>query len=279
MLVGLAAVFVVLTFAGVARADEPAAPPPDKQACLAAHAESQERRNDKKLIDAKRRLLVCNDPACPGLVREACATLIAEVDTATPSLAITVTRGGATAADASVRVDGAAWGSLGVAREVDPGTHEVVVETPGAAPTKRLVTALEGKKNQAVVIELAPVAGAVPGQRSLVPPVASFVFFGATLAALGVGLGFEGWAASENGAVEQGCRGLTESECDERDQTKDWRTKHLVANISYGVAGAFVLSGVVIWIVDASRDPAPVATTSLRVDPSRGVFVELEQRF
>ncbi len=246
---------------------------------MTAHAESQERRNDKQLLEAKRRLLICNDAACPGLVREACAALIADVEAAMPTMAITVTRGGETATDAGVKVDGTPWGSLGVARDIDPGTHEVLVESPGVPATKRIVTVLEGKKSQAVVIELSPRAGAPLAERSAMPPVASFAFFGGTLAVLGVGLGFEGWAASERGAVEQGCRGLTETQCDEREETQDWRTKHLVANISYGVAGALALSGIVIWIVDASRDPAPAATTSLRIDPRSGLLFELEHRF
>ncbi|MBL8741436.1 MAG: hypothetical protein JNK04_10090 [Myxococcales bacterium] len=267
----------ILAAPASARADQPPPGPPSKQACLDAHAGSQEKRNDKQLKEAKQRLLICNDAACPGLVREACAALIAEVDSAMPSMAITVTRGGSTVVDATVKVDGGPWGGFGVAREVDPGTHEVTVEVPGAPAVKRLVTALEGQKNQAVVIELAPTGPTQTPERSLLPPVASWVFFGGTLAVLGVGLGFEGWAASENADIEAGCRGLDEAACDEREETKDWRQKHLVANISYGVAGALALSGIVIWIVDASRDPAPA--TSVRIDPSQGLFLSVEHRF
>ncbi len=266
-------VFALLPSLGYAQASAPEEA--EKLACINAHAEGQELRNAKKLAKAKERLIECSTRACPTPILRECSSLLTEVMTELPTLALSVNRpGGEALMDAKISVDGLPWdGPLGIAREIDPGVHEVRVSHPLHGEATRVITVLEGKKAQSAVLEIGlpsdstpktppPPPPADPG-RSLLPPTGAFVFFGLSVAAFATGtaLGIVSLDLEDTVA--------TQADLDELE------TLRLGADISFIGGGAFAAVGVIWWIVDATSDPGLIdesarSAVKLDVQPLNG---------
>src|SRR5215471_12509421 len=97
---------------------------PDKQACVDAATRGQIQRDDAKFRSASEAFEFCANEACPAVVRESCATWLAELRQRTPRLTIRIA--GADQGDVALRVDGKP-AALARPLVLDPGRHNVLV--------------------------------------------------------------------------------------------------------------------------------------------------------
>ncbi len=141
----------------------------DKTRCASSYAESQRARKRGELGRAKTELATCL-AECTEAVRADCVRWLSEVETAMPSLTVSVRRGGADVPSAAVQIDERAWMPLGRAVELDPGRHVITVREGGESKTTEVVLA-EGERGRHVVVELAPVSTAPPTPGPPGPPL------------------------------------------------------------------------------------------------------------
>ncbi|HEV3189833.1 MAG TPA: hypothetical protein VGY54_05010 [Polyangiaceae bacterium] len=133
----------------------------DKAACLDAAARGQRFKDNHKLVEARQQLRVCAAAACPAVVQSDCATWLAEVDAALPSVVVTAKNGaGADLIDVKVSMDGQLLvASLdGHAVAMNAGPHTFHFTAADGSTLDRQVVVHEGEKNQAVAVVL----GAAP---------------------------------------------------------------------------------------------------------------------
>lgn len=140
---------------------------PSVQECVVASGAGQEHLKQGALFSARQELELCSAPSCPQVVSADCTRWLEEVMAAMPSINIVVRVGGVDQSRALVRIDGAPWLDrlTGRPQDIEPGEHDVTVESHGAQQTKRLVV-VQGEKNRVVVFQLEAVAAPV-----VTPPV------------------------------------------------------------------------------------------------------------
>lgn len=143
------------------------AAPPSVQECVVASGAGQEHLKHGALFSARQELELCSAPSCPQVVSADCTRWLEEVMAAMPSINIVVRVGGVDQSRALVRIDGAPWLDklTGRPQDIEPGEHDVTVESHGAQQTKRLVV-VQGEKNRVVVFQLEAAAAPV-----VTPPV------------------------------------------------------------------------------------------------------------
>ncbi|MBK6696410.1 MAG: hypothetical protein IPG50_30105 [Myxococcales bacterium] len=124
----------------------------DKAACSASYTNAQRSQRRGSLLEARRELAVCLRE-CSAAVHVDCARWVDEVERAIPSLIVSVRRGGADVATARIVVDGTIPHSAGLATELDPGPHRIVV-TDGATVREETVVLAEGEKGRRLTVEL-----------------------------------------------------------------------------------------------------------------------------
>jgi len=141
----------------------------DTTQCLDASSAAQDLRREKHLVAAREQLLVCARATCPGVVQRDCATWLAEVETATPTVVLAVKdSAGADVIAARVELDGKPFLEqlAGAAVAIDPGVHALRVVAASGVVEQQLVIR-EGEKNRLVELALPPRAAPEPP----VPPV------------------------------------------------------------------------------------------------------------
>lgn len=131
----------------------------DTAQCLDASSSAQDLRREKQLVAAREQLLVCARATCPGVVQRDCATWLAEVDAAIPTVVIALkdSRGQDVIA-ARVELDRKPLLEqlTGASVAIDPGVHELrVIATSGEMVEQQLVIR-EGEKNRIVELSLPP---------------------------------------------------------------------------------------------------------------------------
>lgn len=227
----------------------------EKLACADAHAEAQQLRSAKKLVEARRALVTCASDRCPTLVKSDCATLLEAVSLELPTFSISVrSSSGDAVTDARIEVDGQVWADLGVAHEVNPGLVRVVVTHPSHAPIVKQIAVVEGKKAQALELTLgAPTSVELPQRdSSLLPPVGAFVFFGLSLGGVAAG------------AVVGAISLEREQDVRTQDDLDALKRLRLGADSAFIAGGVFAAVGLVWWIVDAASPSANTARLSPR---------------
>ncbi|MDP1828979.1 MAG: hypothetical protein Q8L48_37300 [Archangium sp.] len=247
-----------------------AATPPSVQECVVASGAGQEHLKQGALFSARQELELCSAPSCPQVVSADCTRWLEEVMAAMPSINIVVRVGGVDQSRALVRIDGAPWLDrlTGRPQDIEPGEHDVTVESHGAQRTKRLVV-VQGEKNRVVVFELeagaAPVsppavttpAAPVPGARR---SVAVPVLF--TAGAVAGGLGFTLFGLSGKGRlatlVAQPCAAT--KTCDPAEAAAISR-EFIVADVSLVVGLASAVAAGISWWWWASQPEARPAVT------------------
>jgi len=98
------------------------------RACIAAHADGQVARDEKRLLQAQDYFMACSADICPALIRKECVTLSETVKGLQPSVVLSARdSAGAEAAVAHALVDGrrAVRGLDGRPLELDPGAHQI----------------------------------------------------------------------------------------------------------------------------------------------------------
>lgn len=287
-------------------ASQPAAPAPptppssgapDKEACASAHEQAQIFRKRGRLLEAKQKLELCANPACPLLARQDCGVWVVEVAERVPTILLDAkdARGQPTTAvrctlDGERLVDGLDAKAIAI----NPGAHALRCEltdvaTMAVSPVEQSLAVVEGEKGRKVEISFepprapevaAPIASASPSASSVAapPPSATTALvpeppkrapaLAYTLAGVAV-VGVAGFAYF-------GVKGLTD-ENQLRDTCKPTcnpvdadaiRTKYHIADVSLGIG--IVAAGFAAWLWlrdahDAGSSTSAKPPTGLRL--------------
>jgi hypothetical protein len=143
--------------AGAVASEQPSAEAGD--VCIARHRQAQVERREGRLIAAHEQLRSCLVPACSPILREACATLLAELERDTPSVVLAVDSPHGdllhvTVDDAGKRI---ATKLDGVPISLDPGEHQLEFRATGMVPAKKTVVLRAGDQNRRIAVHLQPV--------------------------------------------------------------------------------------------------------------------------
>jgi hypothetical protein len=212
----LAATLAALGLSSGARAD-------DGAACGDAFDQSQVRRSDGKLLEARTLFRVCSSPTCSRTQQKLCSEWLGDMEARVPSFVLSAKDGsGADIVDVSVTMDGVQVATKldGRELEVDPGPHSFVFQRADGSKAETTAVAVERGKGKVVAVTLGqPAAPALPPSALPVPAYAStppgptrgassswktagWVLGGAGVVGVGVGtiLGFV--AISDNNAAQ-----------------------------------------------------------------------------
>lgn len=247
-----------------------------KQECAEAYTAAQVSRRDNKLKDAREKLVVCSNAACPAALRKDCVPWLAEVDAALPTLAVKpVDETGRVLEDATVTIDGKGVtrdGDLAATR-VDPGEHVVRVEAPGMKSAEERATLAAGAPRRELVVHLVRDGGPVSTQPVAPPVEASRPVPVATFVLAGVGVaGVVTFAAL--GAVGNGKKGeLDKSACKPNCMPSDVasiKTDYIAADVALGVGGAALVGALIVFLARPSAEPAKPDASTWTLAPRPG---------
>lgn len=215
------------------------------EACLDAHSTSQSLRMESKLLEARKRLLVCAAEVCPEMVRKDCAPWLDEVNGAIPSVVFVARKSGRDLAEVNVYLDGTLLVSKldGRPVEIDPGPHKLRFELAGARVVEREVLIREGEKARTIEVKFesdAPVAPSSsvsaspaepPGPARRPVPVSVWALGGTGALALGAfGYFALSGRSQESDLRDRGC----EPYCP-KSETDEVKQKYLLGDIFLAV--------------------------------------------
>ena len=145
-------------------------------------------------------------------------------------------------------------------RKVAPGSVAAVIRRDACAPEVRQLTVEAGNSITLWALEKCPKAEATAvettvertEERSGALPAVAWIASAASIAALGVGVGFavvaQGAASDREAELE---KPLAMRSIDALHDAEDRATSHASrANIMYGTAGAFAVGALILWIVE-----------------------------
>jgi hypothetical protein len=165
------AIFVVAIVASLGLASRADA---DAPTCGDAFDESQVKRDDGKLLEARRLLRVCSGPACSPAKQKLCSEWLDDVEARVPSFILSAKDGsGADLVDVRVTMDGVQVATAldGRALEVDPGPHLLLFELADGSEVRTRAVAEERVKGKVVSVVLGqrpePPASTAPPTRTL----------------------------------------------------------------------------------------------------------------
>lgn len=244
----------------------------DKRECAAAHEQTQRRRLDGKLLDARASAIACAREVCPSLVRVDCIKFLDAIDAAIPTLLVDIHEPeGEMLPEVMLTIDGSPVDLLrlkGRPVALDPGEHVVRVGATDGRVAEVRVLLVEGEVRRRVVVQIpASPRTATPGASSAVPqaeeransPAPSRVAW-PTYALGGVGLlglgtfaffGLRGYR--EQVSLEASCAPACAPGRDDA-----MRTDYLVADIGLAV-GAIAITGAV-WLALRNGRTTPAST-------------------
>lgn len=234
-----------------------------------------------KLVEAKeayvrivREELPASAPKAFVEARKAATPELAALEPRIPRLTIVVR--GSQAAPATVKMDGSEIPSalVGVASPTNPGKHVLHASAEGWEDVETTVTLAEGSRETATLAfsiakpvaakpsEAAPLMGDEPKKKSIAPWIA----FGVGAAAAGVGTFFVFKNRGDRNDATDLCGGGTcpaarRNEVQDLDSSAN--SAATFAWISYGVAAAAAITGVVFYVKQSKRAP----TTGITVVP------------
>jgi hypothetical protein len=237
----------------------PATARADAKACVDAHGEGQERRDESNFTAAAELFQRCAADACPRPIRSECREFLSALEARTPTVIVTARdASGADVPDATVELDGKPFLERlsGLAVPLNPGEHTFVFRHPNGSEARTRTLILEGKKSREIVgVFAAPAttttpaatpAAATSGQRKTV----AYVLGGAGAIALGA---FTYFALSGK-AAEDELRDSCAPNCSE-DDSGAVGTKYLLADISLVAALGLLGTGAYFYFT-APSEPA-----------------------
>jgi hypothetical protein len=241
----------------------------DRAACLDAAASGQTLRNEHKLVEARERLRVCAAAGCPAVVQSDCATWLADVEKALPSVVVTAKSGaGQDLVDVKVSVDGQPLVSKldGRAVPLDAGPHTFHFEGSDGTSLDRTVMLEEGVKDQAVAVVL----GAPPPPST--PPGTDADTSSSPLKTVGWVIGGVGVAGLAFGAVfgvvalgdKNNAHCNANNVCDP-GTTGGIKSAALLSDVGW-IAGGALLAGGAALVLFAPKG-SHEATTGVRIAP------------
>jgi len=244
----------------------------DRAACLQAAAMGQTLRNDHKLVEARVQLRVCAAAGCPGAVQSDCATWLADVEKAVPSVVLTAKSGaGQDLVDVKVTVDGQPLVSKldGEAVSLNAGPHTFHFVGADGTSLDQSVLVKEGLKYQAIAVVLGPVppptlpslppdSGGSPGPWKTV----GWVVGGVGVAGLALGAAFGFVALGDKNGAHCDANNV----CD-AGSTGGIKSAALISDLGWIVGGVLVAGGgaLVLFAPSASHE---ATTTGLRLAPA-----------
>lgn len=235
--------FLMIFAASWTARGQAAAPGTDQ--CVDSYTNAQLVRRAGRLLQARSELLTCVQDSCPDAVRGDCATWLSEIESEIPTLILEVRDKGLDVARARVRIDGREREIAfdGKAMEIDPGSHELVVQHDGMTRTKKVVVRA-GDKLRSVQFEFRPAPG-TPGGKQEPNFIGPAVLGGIGLAALGGFTYFAVTGSAREGDIEDSPCAATLT-CNP-DDVDDVTTRYLAADILLGVGAASLVAGG-IWL-------------------------------
>lgn len=218
--------------------------------CVADHVAGQEVRLKNRLLEARFHFRACAQASCPTVVSKACSDFLRELEPRIPSV-VPVVRDeqGDDVVSGRLLLDGAAvpTAAWGLAREVEPGSHELTFERGGQVIARKTVTVVEGEKNRALKLTVpAPsaAAGADSGSPSSSSPpsdplrTVGFIGIGLGAAALAGAVVFWSIASSGHADLKSSCAPTCQQSALDGPQTKA-----LVGDILLGSGLALAAAG------------------------------------
>ena len=279
---------------------------PSKASCAQAYESAQESRASGQLQETRQRLAFCAQTECPSFVQKDCARWLVEVERELPSVVVTAPGLDApTAAGVVVKIDGqiVARGLSGEAVALDPGSHELVVESPGQVPVMRTIMAQQGVQKRAIEIEFASLAPPASTEADPGPESASnlrpyaFAAWGAGAVGLGVFAVLGTLGRAEEDSLRQDCPLLDTTPetvepgacpSDEIESRKsDYESKFVAADVGLVVGIAGVATGTVLYMLsldDSSQGGAATESdaAALQFDVSQlrgGAWASVKAQF
>jgi hypothetical protein len=275
------------TFVATAASAQPPAPVATKIACVQASDKAQQLRVAGKLLAARDTLRICVQDSCPGVVREACAQWLNEVQASLPSIVIGAKDAdGKDLLDLKVSIDGALVTEHlgGLAVSIDPGRHKMKYEKPNGAVLEEEILVGEGAKNREVAVvfpgavkpvgaaaSTAPSGGATQGPKgaSTFNTAMGTVFGVVGAGALGAALYLDLSATSDVNDLKQSACAKT-STCPSSRVNQD-ELDYDLAGVGLGVGIVAVGVAVYVFVAHPFGDRPASGTssgTSFRVVPS-----------
>jgi hypothetical protein len=148
----------VPALSSIARADE-------VPVCGDAFEQAQSRRDEGKLLEARRLLRICSRPPCSATQQSLCSDMLTDVEARVPSVVPEAKdASGADVVEVKVLIDGVLVTTSinGRAIDVDPGLHTFVFELPDGTKAETRVLAGERGKGKVVAVTLGQGPGAPP---------------------------------------------------------------------------------------------------------------------
>ena len=145
----------------------------DTAQCLAASEKGQRARAAGKLREAKEAFQICNQDACPAIVRSDCAKWRDELQASAPSVVFGARDAkGHDLFDVTVTMDGEVVTRKldGKAVTVDPGPHTFKLEAPGFPAVTEKALVKEGEKARVITVTFADAAAGPAAPPSDPPP-------------------------------------------------------------------------------------------------------------
>jgi hypothetical protein len=240
----------------------------DKAACLDAASKGQRFRDAHKLVEAREQLRICAAAQCPAVVQSDCASWLADVEKALPSVVLTAKNGaGADLADVKVSVDGQPLVSKldGQAVTMNAGTHTFHFEGTDGTSIDEQVLVKEGEKNQTVaaVLGAAPAPTPPPSQGAESPSnsggtsrpwrTVGWALGGVGVVGLGIGTAFGIIAIGDKSAAHCNANNV----CDP-GTVSGIKSAALVSDVGWIAGGVLLASGaaLVLFAPRESHEPA-----------------------
>lgn len=262
----------------------PAAPAaaPDKEACVSAFDRGQRAQSDRHLRRAQSELIVCSQETCPSVLRADCAGVLAEVQSALPTIVLAADDGnGRELTDVTVYAGSELLASKldGRALPVDPGTLELRFERAGQPAVVASRTIREGEKSRVIRISLGrggsggsggPSTPDTPsGKRGTV----GWVLPGALVAVGVAGLGVAFYTRLRFDSRVDELRTSCAPDCTQNERS-DLSGTLVTSNVALGVGIGALALGALSWLLTAPSSAPSSTSASTRTTSqvgSRGV--------
>lgn len=268
---------LLLTWTGVATAEDQDAKTETKLQCAQAYEQAQRLRRDGALLSARAQAISCAQPVCPAVLSSDCTKWSKELDEAIPTHVFELLdSSGQALTETQFKIDsGEFQENAGQALLVDPGSHELVLRSADGREQSGSFVATAGKRNVLVQLQLPEVAvpTAEPLSFPATVPTPSWVLGGVSVAGFG--------AFAVLGAIGKGKESAlpcTEEEPCDWEEGQPARNFYTAADVSLIVGATALVSGLVWWWV-APRTPQPqAAQLSFQVLP-RGAGLQFGGKF
>ena len=250
-------VFALLTLCCGAPAHAAEPEPVAPEACIEGYENSQEFRNDHRLIEASVALSACIKPGCPQALQRQCSRWLEDVERAQPSVVLQATVNGEDARQIDVELDGLPLSQSldGKSIAVDPGPHTFLFRFRDEAPISKHVVVREGEKLRAVSVAFdthavaatrkpGPASSATESESARPIPMAAYVLAGVAVASATVATYFALSGRSEEHRLERECApNCASSRVDVASR------RYTIANVAAGISGAALIGGAVLYLL------------------------------